>query len=88
LVPTNIPMTNPNQYKISKEQYEEFLKHLMWVRLKAPDYRFGQAFLNYFPEISRIMREDGDLGSQGEYVLFNEEWEPTARMKCEQWVDQ
>jgi len=77
---------NPYQYKITREQYEEFLKHLVWTRLKAPDYRFGQAFLNYFPEISRLMREDGDLGSQGEYVLYNEEWEPTARMRCEQWV--
>lgn len=79
--------SNPYQYRITKEQYEEFLKHLVWTRLQAPDYRFGQAFLNYFPEISKIMCEDGDLGSQGEYVLYNECWEATARMKCEQWVE-
>jgi hypothetical protein len=79
--------SNPYQYRITQEQYEEFLKHLMWTRLMAPDYRFGQAFLNYFPEISKIMREEGDIGTQSEYVLYNEEWEPTARMQCEQWVD-
>ena len=77
----------PYQYKITKEQYEEFLKHLVWERLKAPDYRLGQAFLNYFPEIRKIMRNDGDLGSQGEQHLFYEEWEPTARMKCEAWIE-
>ena len=77
---------NPNRYKITPAEYEEFLKHLAWQRLKTPDYRFGQAFLNYFPEVSRIMVEDGDLGSQGERHLFYEEWEPTARSRCESWV--
>lgn len=80
MVSINIPM------KISQAQYQEFLKHLAWQRLKTPDYRFGQAFLNYFPEISRAIRESSENGSQAEYVLFNEEWEPTARMRCEQWV--
>jgi hypothetical protein len=79
---------NPHQYKITRAQYEEFLKHLVWQRLQAPDYRFGQAFLNYFPEIGKIMEADGDHGSQGSYMLFYEEWEPTARMKCESWVEQ
>ena len=78
---------NPYQYKITRERYEEFLKHLVWTRLQAPDYRFGQAFLNYFPEISKMMQEDGDNGSQAEYFLYNEEWEPTARMRCEEWVE-
>ena len=77
----------PHQYKITKSQYEEFLKHLVWQRLQSPDYRFGQAFLNYFPEIRKIMEDDGDHGHQGSYVLFYEEWEPTARMKCETWVE-
>ena len=62
--------SNPYQYRITKEQYEEFLKHLVWTRLQAPDYRFGQAFLNYFPEISKIMREDGDLGKPNSVQLI------------------
>lgn len=72
--------------KIPRAEYEEFLKHLAWQRLKTPDYRFGQAFLNYFPEVSKAMREQDENGSQAEYVLFNEEWEPIARTKCEFWV--
>lgn len=79
---------NPYQYKITKQQYEEFLRHLVWVRLRAPDYRFGQAFLNYFPKIRKIMEDDGDLGSRAEQHLYYEEWEPTARMQCESWVEQ
>jgi len=72
--------------KISQQQYQEFLKHLAWQRLKAPDYRFGQAFLNYFPEIRETMENGGEMSNQGSYVLFYEEWEATARMKCESWV--
>ena len=79
---------NPNQYQISKQQYEEFLKHLTWQRLKTPDYRFGQAFLNYFPDIREIMENDGDLGSQGAAHLFYEEWEPIARARCKRWVSE
>ena len=79
---------NPNQYQISKQQYEEFLKHLAWQRLKTPDYRFGQAFLNYFPDVREIMERDGDLGRQGAAHLFYEEWEPTARARCERWVSE
>ncbi len=39
---------------ISKSEYEEFEKHYVWVLIKAPDYRLGQAFLNYFPEINKL----------------------------------
>lgn len=79
---------NPYKHKITQAQYEVFLRHLFWTRLKAPDYRFGQAFLNYFPEIREIMETDGDLGNQAAHILFYEDWEPTARMRCEQWVKQ
>lgn len=37
-------------YKISKLEYAEFEKHYAWTLLSAPDYRLGQAFVNYFPE--------------------------------------
>jgi hypothetical protein len=79
---------NPNQYQISKQQYEEFLKHLAWQRLKTPDYRFGQAFLNYFPVVREIMERDGVFGSQSTAHLFYEEWEPAARARCESWVSE
>ena len=74
--------------KITQEQYEEFLKHLAWMRLKAPDYRFGQAFLNYFPEISKNMRRDGDLGTLDEMNLFYENSDLLAQEFISKWLDQ
>ena len=74
--------------KITREQYEEFLKHLAWMRLKAPDYRFGQAFLNYFPEISKNMRRDGDLGTLDEMNLFYENSDLLAQEFISKWLDQ
>lgn len=56
---------------ISKLEYEEFEKHYAWVLIKAPDYRLGQAFLNYFPKISKMMLSR-EKGMQDEFQLFNE----------------
>jgi len=55
---------------ISKSEYEEFEKHYVWVLIKAPDYRLGQAFLNYFPEINKL--EGLAVGTQDEFQLFYE----------------
>ena len=74
--------------KITQEQYEEFLKHLAWQRLKAPDYRFGQAFINYFPEISKNMRRDGDNGVLDEMHLFYEINDLEAQKTIAKWIDQ
>ena len=56
---------------ISKLEYGEFKKHYVWVLLQAPDYRLGQAFLNYFPKISKMMLSR-EKGMQDEFQLFNE----------------
>ena len=74
--------------KITREQYEEFLKHLAWQRLQSPDYRFGQAFLNYFPEISKNMRRDGDNGVIDEMNLFYETNDLAAQGIISKWLDQ
>lgn len=59
------------EYKISKLAYAEFEKHYAWVLLSAPDYRLGQAFVNYFPEAqikglpdSRLFFETNNKTSQ------------------------
>ena len=57
---------------ISKLEYGEFEKHYVWVLLQAPDYRLGQAFLNYFPKISKMMLEQYTAGMKDEFQLFNE----------------
>lgn len=74
--------------RVSKEQYEEFKKHYAWILLKAPDYRLGQAFLNYFPEVSRIMTSDGDLGTLDEFRLYNETDRARAQQEIDRWLEQ
>jgi len=73
---------------ITKERYSEFLEHFMWQRLKTPDYRLGQAFLNYFPEIGREMVNDSDNGTLDEYRLFNETNDLEAQKTIDFWIDQ
>jgi len=74
--------------KISKEEYQEFLKHLAWQRLKTPDYRFGQAFLNYFPQISKELIASEQWGTLYEYNLFNEINDLEAQKIIDLWIDQ
>jgi hypothetical protein len=74
--------------KITQEQYQEFLKHLAWIRLQAPDYRIGQAFLNYFPEVSTYMSRQGREGSLAEMKLFYENNDLQAQKIIDNWVDQ
>jgi hypothetical protein len=50
--------------KITIKEFEEFEKQFLFEKINNPYYRLGQAFLNKFPEIDRLMEEDGDLGAQ------------------------
>jgi hypothetical protein len=63
---------NPLRYRIPKERWQEFQEHYTWQLLKTPDYRLGQAFLNYFSEVDEIMTKDGDLGIQDSVALYYE----------------
>jgi hypothetical protein len=74
--------------KITQEQYQEFLKHLAWTRLQAPDYRIGQAFLNYFPEVSTYLSRQGKDGTLFEMKLYYETNELQAQKFIEEWIDQ
>ena len=58
--------------KITMKQFEEFEKEFFFEQIKNPYYRLGQAFLNKFPEIDRLMEEDGDLGRQQSTLIWNE----------------
>lgn len=78
---------NPNQYKISKEQYEEFLKHYAWQLLKSPDYRLGQGFINFFNEVDKIWQADGDLGKQQSVNLYYETNNKEAQQIIDRWRD-
>jgi hypothetical protein len=74
--------------KITPAQYQEFQEHLVWQRLKSPDYRLGQAFLNYFPHISKALIEDEQWGTMYECNIFNEISDLEAQKFIDQWVDQ
>ena len=44
---------------ITQKQFDEFVKYYSWEILRTPDYRVGQAFINYFPTVMRpLSRED------------------------------
>jgi urate oxidase len=73
--------------KISREEYAKFLEHLAWQRLQSPDYRLGQAFLNYFPQISKHLIESEQWGTLYEYNLFNEINDLQAQKIIDLWLD-
>lgn len=77
---------NPNQYKVSRERYAEFLKHYAWQLLKTPDYRLGQAFLNYFNEVDKIMNSDGDLGMRDSVQLYYETDNKRVQEMIDRWI--
>ena len=73
--------------KVSKAEWAEFQKHYAWILLKAPDYRLGQAFLNYFPQVSKAMISDGDHGTLDEYRLYNETDKLKAQDVIDKWLE-
>jgi hypothetical protein len=81
-------MTNPNQYRISKERWAEFQQHYAWQLLQSPDYRLGQAFLNHFNEVDKIWNNDGDLGRQASVKLYYETDNKRAMLLINQWLEE
>ena len=79
---------NPLRYRIPKERWQEFQEHYAWQLLKSPDYRLGQAFLNYFNEVDKIMNEDGDLGRNDSVALYYESDNGRAMDIIIRWLDQ
>jgi hypothetical protein len=68
---------------ITRQQFEEFKKFYEGVMKMAPDYRVGQAFLNFFPALDKeIIKED--LGK--EYKLYNEQCAEQAWKMLESFV--
>lgn len=79
-------MSRTNQYRIHQEQWKEFQEHYAWQLLKSPDYRIGQAFLNYFPEVSQHIASDKD-GTLFEMKLYYETDNERAKQLIIQWVN-
>jgi hypothetical protein len=47
--------------KISKEEYRKFEQHYIMESLRNPDYRLGQAFINYFPTVDRELDDQQSI---------------------------
>jgi hypothetical protein len=69
--------------KITIKEFEEFEKQFLFEKINNPYYRLGQAFLNKFPEIDRLMEDDGDLGAQQARRL----WECDNRKEVLELID-
>lgn len=74
--------------KITQQEYEKFLEHYAWMLLKTPDYRLGQAFLNYFPQVSRYMSRQGKEGTIAEMRLFYSNEIDQVQHIIDQWRQQ
>jgi hypothetical protein len=75
-------------YKISRQEWDKFHEHYTWQLLATPDYRLGQAFLNYFGEQDLIMKSHGDLGMRDSVALYYETDNDRAQELINKWLDQ
>jgi hypothetical protein len=57
--------------QITSVEWQQFKKHYMLEFIRNADYRFGQAFLNYFPALSKHLIADGERGESIEQRLWN-----------------
>ena len=73
---------------ITQQQYKEFMEHYAWQLLKSPDYRLGQAFLNHFNEVDKIMHADGEEGAKDSFILYYESDNKRAMQMIQKWLDQ
>ncbi|CAB4126034.1 hypothetical protein UFOVP181_204 [uncultured Caudovirales phage] len=56
---------------ITQKEFDEFVKHYSWEILKYPDYRVGQAFINYFPTVMRPMSRDDIVVDDTATLFYN-----------------
>jgi hypothetical protein len=57
--------------KITPDDWDQFKKHYMFEFIRNSDYRFGQAFLNHFTQLSQYLIANGERGESIEQRLWN-----------------
>jgi len=72
--------------KVTKEQYQEFLKDYAWQLLKHPDYRLGEAFLNYFTKIHDTLLMDSD-GRDCSWALYQTKDNKKAQHMIDHFIE-
>lgn len=68
---------------ITWEQFLKFKDYYEKMHEVAPDYRVGQAFLNYFPELDKEMIKEC---LADEFTLYNERSEDVCWAKIRNMV--
>lgn len=68
--------------KLTKQEYEDFVKRYVWSYMQDPYYRIGQAFINDFPAYYRGMLDDGDNGQMDATKL----WSSTDSKWCWDYI--
>jgi len=69
---------------ITQQQFQEFEQFYLMEVLKNPWYRYGQAFMNYFPEVE--MSFNNYNLSYSTHQLWEEKNANTARNMCLEWI--
>jgi hypothetical protein len=67
---------------ITKEQFKEFEQYWLVEVIRNPDYRYGQAFLNYFSNIDTVMIMYDTI-----YNVWEEKDAAKAREYCLKHID-
>lgn len=67
---------------ITRREFEQFEQYWLMAVLKTPNYRYGQAFMNYFNNLEILM-----LSYDSTYNLWEETNVEKARQKCLEYVD-
>ena len=74
--------------KITKQEYENFEAYYTWTLIKAPDFRFGQAFMCYFSEAEDYLRSNSHLGGNPGHAPNDDSilWEMKNKRDAENFI--
>ena len=61
---------NLPEFSITEKEYQEFQVEYTMTVLKVPTYRFGQAFLCYFPDAMAYLRSNSHLGGNPGHARY------------------
>ena len=82
------------EFSITEEEFKKFEAHYHWILLRVDTYRYGQAFLNYFPDAEEYLKSISNLGTPSDvhvpdldYILWNEKSYDKAKGMIEEFIE-
>ena len=75
-------------YNLPKKEYEEFEAYYTWKLLSAPGFRYGQAFMCYFPDAEDYLRSNSHLGGNPGHAPNDDSilWEMKNKRDAENFI--